>query len=127
MSDTLVNVPFLCSGMEFQPPSGDETRPRSRSQNQRLNDFYEKTLKAAEGARTQLEKQTKQPAPTTERREPPVTPPTSIVNLDFLRSGQEFTPAPSSPRSYEDRKRRDQKLNEFHDRMLAAAASAKRT
>jgi len=125
----VVNLDFLRSGGEFAnndalraslaPPSD---RPRSHSMNERLNKFYNQTLSAVEAAL-----QTDQVS-----RDFKVahTAPPSLVNLDFLCSGAEFSPsqpmpapalASQPPRSPQPSASR---LESFHARTAAAAMAA---
>ncbi|EDQ90573.1 uncharacterized protein MONBRDRAFT_36476 [Monosiga brevicollis MX1] len=103
---TAINLDFIRSGEQFArsrampnttPETMDQLAPptsRPRSDSQRLQSFYEKTLLAVAEAtrrRTKSEADSYLPA-----RPSPVTPmtPVSVVNLDFLRSGRQFLQPP---------------------------------
>jgi len=110
---SVVNVDFLRSGAEFKPSptlerKGSVVPSPNTSRNKRLEEFYNRTLEAASNS----------PAP---KEDVPV------LNLDFLRSGAEFKPSPTTTRKGETavpspKTSRNARLEAFHKASLSAAS-----
>jgi len=117
---TIVNTQFLCSGNEFvssssfQPPQ----RERTSSMNERLQRFYDETQSA-------MKRAVQYDAVTSDFKVAKCNAP-SIVNVDFLRSGREFSPVPSAD-NQEQRTRAhsmNERLQQFYETTQAAVAKA---
>eukprot|EP00051_Salpingoeca_urceolata_P026467 m.477411 g.477411 ORF g.477411 m.477411 type:complete len:356 (-) comp20837_c1_seq1:197-1264(-) len=118
---SVVNVDFLRTGLEFKPaPLKHETKTGEvgedepkLTKHERLEQFYKATLAAAKKA-------AETPLPKEQRA-------TSVVNLDFLRSGMEFESAPfaeSKAKEAETRERSStqSRLERFYQNTLKAAS-----
>lgn len=134
-----INLDFLRSGQEFQPPTANSPEVKrydgfqrsGKSRNARLSKFHDamlsayanaklgnhdvecskenRTLGAKEGGSASLRRQSSGP----------ITP----VNLEFLRSGQEFNDTnsvvePARRFDHFERKGRHARLEQFYNRML---------
>jgi len=122
-SVTVVNVDFLRSGRYFVSDSSSnvdaaEERPRSHSLNEKLSKYYDETLSAVDCA-IKDEKVTRD-------FKVAKSEPKSIVNVNFLRSGAEFSNIEQQP--HDDLAGRtmssNEKLNRYYEKTQAAAARA---
>lgn len=123
---TILNINFLKSGGEFvsnnrcdlvdRPASAARASPKTTSQ--RLNDFYRATLSAVETSIDFVSRDFKVVQ----------EPPTTVVNLDFLRSGGEFKDSLTMPATERVRSHSmNERLNKFYDSTLAAVQTALQT
>jgi len=121
---TIVNTDFLRSGQEFKsnlPVVDMSTRERTSSMNERLQKYYERT-QAAVAAAVQMD------AVTPDFKHAKCEPKT-IVNLDFLRSGGEFSPVLSRKAGPEAETRKrthsmNERLQQYHDATSSAVTRA---
>lgn len=145
--NTIVNLEFLRSGKEFQEiksekkskenndghDGDDNIRPRSRSCNQRLNEFHNKMLAAVQSAQQEGLLKPKQASPksqhTNSAPNSPAQSANSIIDVEMLRRGLFSPPNPAlsdenthiPPESGSVSKM----LNKFHDQMLLSGTGKK--
>eukprot|EP00041_Stephanoeca_diplocostata_P007914 m.113624 g.113624 ORF g.113624 m.113624 type:complete len:250 (-) comp17091_c0_seq1:93-842(-) len=137
--NSIVNLDFLRSGKEFvDSQDTNSINPPIRNRNARLDEFYKRTLDVHQGASAasadngqkasddfggDLDCWDGMPSPTMVDTSD-ATQPTSVVNMQFLRSGAEFAdPAAVKAVESESRPRtgsKNARLEAFHQRTLAA-------
>jgi len=135
-SSTVVNLPFIKSGLQFQGVDQSSYKEEKLvSTNRRLTDFYDATAQAAAKAvadgyspimMRKNSLRNKQEPETSSLSSPPIT----VLNVDFLRSGQEFTPpspentAMANAMNNHALASHHQHLEEFYEKTQAAVTKA---
>lgn len=138
---SIINLDFLRSGKEFVNSQNVEVaNPILRNRNARLDDFYKRTLNVHQSASADMDSGAAEsmdmtstehddldcwdgmPGPMVVNTSDAVQP-TSVVNLQFLRSGAEFVNQASDQKGESTRPRagsKNARLEAFHQRTLAA-------